>query len=272
MKLQNNAFTRFSIACFLTVSMLLLGGCDSVQQETFEKTRIPDVKNITEITEKAEITDIVEITASTEIIENAEIIEVSTESTEPSVESTGVLANPFEPYISQNDDFMGWLKINGTSIDEPIVQGDDNAHYLEYDYTGAKNYAGAVFLDYKNLGNFYDNHMSLYAHYMEDGTMFHDLHKYKEEDFLTDYPVITLSGLRETKEYEIFSVHIVSAYDYYLYLNLSDDALKEYAEHFKRVSMHDKIVSFPNDLKILTLVTCTYEFENARLLIHAYQK
>ena len=256
MKLQNNAFTRYAITCFLTISMLFLSGCDSVQQETLEKTRIPDVKNITE---KSEIMVIAEITDSAE-------------TTEPTVESTSEPSNPFEVYISQNDDFMGWLKINGTSIDEPIVQGDDNAHYLEYDYTGAKNYAGAVFLDYKNQGNFYDNHMSLYAHYMEDGTMFHDLHKYKEEDFLTDYPVITLSGLRETKEYEIFSVHVVSAYDYYLYLNLSDDALKEYAEHFKRVSMHDKTVSFPNELKILTLVTCTYEFENARLLIHAYQK
>ncbi|HSN67566.1 MAG TPA: class B sortase [Fusibacter sp.] len=261
MKLQNNAFKYYSIAYFLAVSILLLCGCNSVQQEIIDKTKIPDVKNITELTEKAEITVIAEITDSVETTENVVIIE-----------STSEPSNPFEVYISQNDDFMGWLKINGTSIDEPIVQGDDNAHYLEYDYTGAKNYAGAVFLDYKNQGNFYDNHMSLYAHYMEDGTMFHDLHKYKEEDFLTDYPVITLSGLRETKEYEIFSVHVVSAYDYYLYLNLSDDALKEYAEHFKRVSMHDKTVSFPNELKILTLVTCTYEFENARLLIHAYQK
>ena len=259
MKLQNNAFTRYVITCFLTVSMLLLSGCDSIQQDTLEKTRIPDVKNITESTEKSEVTVIAEITDS--VVTN-----------EPTVESTSEPSNPFEAYISQNDDFMGWLKINGTSIDEPIVQGDDNAHYLEYDYTGAKNYAGAVFLDYKNQGNFYDNHMSLYAHYMEDGTMFHDLHKYKSEDFLTDYPMITLSGLRETKEYEIFSVHIVSANDYYLYLNLTDDALKEYAEHFKHVSMHDKTVSFPKDLKILTLVTCTYEFENARLLIHAYQK
>jgi len=56
------------------------------------------------------------------------------------------------------------------------------------------------------------------------------------------------------------------------YLNLNDDALVEYAEHFKRLSMHVKSVSFPKDLKLLTLVTCTYEFENARLLIHAYQK
>lgn len=271
MKLQNNALTRYSITCFLTVSMLLLSSCVGAQKETLEKTRIPDVKTITENTDEIEITTEVEITDEVGNTDIAEITD-SEETTETIVESTGDLTSPFETYISQNDDFMGWLKINGTSIDEPIVQGDDNAHYLEYDYTGAKNYAGAVFLDYKNQGNFYDNHMSLYAHYMEDGTMFHDLHKYKVEDFLAEYPVITLSGLRETKEYEIFSVHVVSAYDYYLYLNLSDDALKEYAKHFKRVSMHDRSVSFPDDLKILTLVTCTYEFENARLLIHAYQK
>ena len=46
MKLQNNAFTRYVITCFLTVSMLLLSGCDSIQQDTLEKTRIPDRKSV----------------------------------------------------------------------------------------------------------------------------------------------------------------------------------------------------------------------------------
>lgn len=258
------------ISFYLLIFILFLTvGCNNVKNESLEKTKIPDVKNITDIAEKAEVTE-VELETTVEITEP--ITEPTTEPTTEAIIQEEPYVRPFDTYIKQNDDFIGWIKIDGTSIDDPIVQGDDNAHYLNYDYTGAKNYAGAIFLDYKNQGNFYDNHMSLYAHYMEDGSMFQNLHRYKDSTFLTTYPYITLSGLRETKTYEIFSVHIVSADDYYLYLDLSDDALLEYAAHFKRLSMHDKPVVFPEELKILTLVTCTYEFENARLLIHAYEK
>ncbi len=261
---------RCLISVFLLVFILFLSvGCNIVKNKSLEKTKIPDVKNITEITEKAEVT---EIESETTIESTEAITEQTTEATSEAITQEVPYVRPFDAYIKQNDDFIGWIKIDGTSIDDPIVQGDDNAHYLNFDYTGAKNYAGAIFLDYKNQGNFYDNHMSLYAHYMEDGSMFQNLHRYKDSAFLTTYPYITLSGLRETKTYEIFSVHIVSADDYYLYLDLSDDALLEYAAHFKRLSMHDKSVEFPEELKLLTLVTCTYEFENARLLIHAYQK
>jgi len=180
--------------------------------------------------------------------------------------------SPFSEYIKQNKDFVGWISIEGTTIDAPIVQSVDNEYYLIHDYTGARNISGAIYMDYKNLGNFYDNHMSLYGHYMTDGTIFHDLHEYKDQAFFEKNNTIVIEGLRESKEFEIFSVHIVSAYSYYLYLNLEDDALLEYAKHFERMSMFDKEVEFPKDLKLLTLVTCTYEFENARILIHAYMK
>jgi len=186
MKLQNNTLIRYSIASILSISILLLSGCDSVQKETLEKTKIPNVNSVTASEPTSELTSEPNTGLNSEVTSKNEASEET-------------YLRPFDAYILQNDDFMGWIKIDGTNIDEPIVQGQDNAHYLEYDYTGAKNYAGAVYIDYKNLGNFYDNHMTLYAHYMEDGTMFHDLHNYKDGDFLTDYPEITLSGLRETK-------------------------------------------------------------------------
>ena len=119
--------------------------------------------------------------------------------------------------------------------------------------------------------------MAIYGHYMTNGTIFHDLHKFKSLEFYETYPMITISGLHETYTYEIFSVHIVSADDYYLYFDLTDEWLIEYAKHFERLSMHDKplqnpvILENPEQLRIITLVTCTYEFDNARLLIHAYR-
>lgn len=180
--------------------------------------------------------------------------------------------NPFVDFIEANDDFMGWIKIDGTSIDEPLVKGTNNEHYLNYDHLNRKNSAGALYLDYRNLGNFYDNHMVIYGHYMQDGTKFHDLHLYKDKKFLENNNIITLKGLRETKTFEIISVQIVSAYTYYLILDLEDEALQEYVKAMNRASMHDVNIENKKDLKLLTLVTCTYEFENARLLIHAIVK
>lgn len=202
-------------------------------------------------------------------------IEVSTEvSTEALTDASTVepYVRPFAEYIEQNTDFVGWITVEGTSIDAPLVQSVDNEYYLIHDYTGARNITGAIFMDYKNLGNFYDNHMSLYGHYMTDGTIFHDLHHFKDRTFFENNDTITIQGLRETKEYEIFSVHVVSAYTYYLYLDLKDEALLEYAKHFQRQSMFKKDVIFPKDLSLLTLVTCTYEYDNARILIHAFAK
>jgi sortase B len=114
--------------------------------------------------------------------------------------------------------------------------------------------------------------MVVYGHYMQNGTKFHDLHRYKDEDFLEKNKIITLRGRRETNEFEIISVQIVSAYTYYLVLDLDDDKLMEYVKAMNRASMHDMNIDEQKDLKLLTLVTCTYEFDNARLLIHAIMK
>ena len=180
--------------------------------------------------------------------------------------------SPFQKYIDLNDDFKGWLSIDGTVIDHPVVQTINNNYYLEYTFEGEKSKSGAIYFDYRNKCNFYDNHTVIYGHYMLDGSMFHDLHHYKDEAFFLEHPYIVLQGLRETKTYEIFSVHIVSAYTYYLRLGLEDALMPEYAAHFKRLSLHQKDIVIPKNPRLLTLATCTHEFENARILIHAIEK
>lgn len=201
-----------------------------------------------------------------------ETTEALTISSTSEAEDTVPRSIPFEAYRNQTSDFVGWLTIDGTNIDQPLVQGPNNDHYLGYDYLGNKSSAGALYIDYRNLGNFYDTHMSIYGHYMRNGTMFHDLHLFKDADFLAEHPYITVYGLREAYQYEIFSVQIVSGASYYLYFDMTDEVLVDYADYLWRGSIHKKQPQYPKDLRLLTLVTCTYEFDNARLLIHAYQK
>lgn len=172
-------------------------------------------------------------------------------------------------YTSLNPDFRGWIKIKGTQIDMPLVQSVDNNHYLEYDYKNQFSFAGSLYYDYRNQTNFIDRHAVIYGHYMKDGTMFHDLHAFKDETFYKANKQIELYGLPQAHRYEIFSVQIVSADTYTLNMPKDDDALEGYVQDLLAHSLFKKEYEFPEELKLLTLVTCTYEFDNARLLIHA---
>lgn len=224
--------------------------------------------------------------ALTAVTTEEETTAVTTESVaEATTEATTVAAPKettlpveyFSDLKEKNNDFVGWLNIGGTNIDAPLLRYTDNDYYLSRDFNGKSSQSGSIYIDYKNLGYFNDRHLAVYGHYMNDGTIFHDLHQYKAFDFYQKNPYVTISSLNETYVYEIFSVQIVSAYDYYLYFDLDDDAWLEYANHFSRKSIHKKdlvkpeLLNDPERLKMVTFVTCTYEFDNARLLIHGYQ-
>ena len=182
---------------------------------------------------------------------------------------TSLSTETIADYTALNPDFRGWIKISGTQIDMPLVQGVDNDYYLEYDYKNHFSFAGSLYYDYRNQTNYKDRHAVIYGHYMKDGTMFHDLHAFKEETFYEVHNQIELYGISQAHRYEIFSIQIVSADTYTLNMPKDDDALEGYVQDLLAHSIYKKEYEFPEELKLLTLVTCTYEFDNARLLIHA---
>lgn len=226
-------------------------------------------------TETQVITETLGITETQGISMTEALIEIQT-TAEETISPPKV--NPFEDYIKLNPDFVGWIKVNGTTIDSPIVQGDDNEHYLKFNYKNQRQSSGAIYLDYRNAMHFYDNHLAVYGHYMKSGTVFHDLHLFKDPDFFEKNRIIEIQGLTDRATYEIFSVQLVDADDYYLLMDLDGPQMLEYIRHLSRASMHKRYLELPTDvdlnteLKILTLCTCTYEFGNARILIHAIKR
>ncbi len=175
------------------------------------------------------------------------------------------------PFEKESEDLIGWLKINGTSIDAPLVKGPDNEHYLNHTYQNEPSKEGAIYADYRNQGDFKDRHMAIYGHYWRDGTMFHDLHFYKDQSFAHKHPIITLSSKYASKNYHIVSIQIVSANTYYLIIDHDAKSMSPYIDFLKSGSIFDiNGMPFTNQ-NLLTLVTCTYEFDNARLLIHALE-
>lgn len=78
----------------------------------------------------------------------------------------------FESLRQLNPDIVAWIRIEAAGIDYPVVQGEDNEHYLHYTFRGEASIAGSIFMDYRNKGDFTDGKTILYGHNMRDGSMF----------------------------------------------------------------------------------------------------
>lgn len=175
-------------------------------------------------------------------------------------------------WLSINSDFMGWLQIPGSNIDYPFVRSKDNADYLKRDFYGNYSESGTLFMDYRNLGNFNDQHTLIYGHNMKNKSMFHDLIYYQNADYFSDNQVISLSGLYETKTYRVFSVYEISADDYAFTLDFDNDSqYLYYLIGLERLSLHSQDMELDAEQRLLTLVTCSYGVNNGRTIVHAIE-
>ena len=175
-----------------------------------------------------------------------------------------------------NPDVVGWIQIPETVVDYPIVQGPDNQYYLDRDWQRSHNRAGAIFMDYRNDPDALaepQNHTILYGHHMRDGSMFRALVNYKEPGYLNDHPVIVIQDLYDSHAYEIFSVYVTTT-DFY-YIETEFPTAMEYVLFIKglqKKSIHPSDVVLTAHDHVLTLSTCTYEYDDARFVVHARRK
>jgi len=105
-----------------------------------------------------------------------------------------------------NPNIVGWIVVDGTGIDYPIVRGADNDWYLHHTVTGERNASGAIFMDHRNDAGFFDPHTLIFGHDMRNGSMFAGLHSFTGERFR----IYTHNGVLE---YAVFSRRIVAADD-----------------------------------------------------------
>ena len=169
--------------------------------------------------------------------------------------------------LEENQDTVGWIKIEGTKIDYPIVKYTDNEYYLKHDFKKNINSAGWIFMDYQN--NFNDQNIVLYGHNRKDGSMFGSLKMLFDDEFYKDHKnEILFIKENEIIRYSIFSVYKVVNTDSYNSTNFI--SLEEKVEEFKnRSSIHfDFDVSDVS--QIITLSTCDYN-NSYRLVVHGYK-
>lgn len=183
-----------------------------------------------------------------------------------------IKTNPNISLLEINNDFVGWLEVDGTTIDYPVVKTSNNDFYLDHDFNKEKNIAGSIYMDYRNIGNSFDDHILIYGHNMKNGSMFHNLRYYKDKNFFEDNDTIIFSNLYETFEYEIFSVYSISAKDYRFELSFDSVRVSEYIKALQEMSLYQRDIEFDDNSQILTLATCTYEVDDGRFIVHAIKK
>lgn len=176
----------------------------------------------------------------------------------------------FKELLSINSQVVGWIKIQDTNINYPVAKGEDNDYYLNHNIKKESSSSGSIFMDYRNKRSEEDLNTIIYGHNMKDGSMFKTLTSYKAKDFLIAHPIIELITLKKDTKWEIFSAHITDTDFNYIKMNFnSKKEYRTFLEELKNRSLYDTGVKVTDDDIILTLSTCTYEFYDARFVIHA---
>lgn len=181
------------------------------------------------------------------------------------------LNNNEEVLLNINNNYKMWLNISNSNIDYPVVQGMDNDFYLNHSFYKEESISGTLFIDYRNNIDS-DKNIVIYGHHMKNETMFHDLNFFKEEEFFLNNEITIIKNGKEYK-YDVFSVYIISENEASFNMSFSNDIdYLNYIDVLTNKSYYEKNIEFDPTKDILTLVTCSYEYDGARTVIHAINK
>ncbi|MDR1643293.1 MAG: class B sortase [Clostridiales bacterium] len=169
-----------------------------------------------------------------------------------------------------NDEIVGYVRIQGTRIDFPVVQGSDNEYYLSRDFSNRESVTGAAFMDFRcNLDPLGLNTV-IYGHNMRDGSIFHDLRNFVDKKYLNEHSQIELETLYGKSVWEVFSFYSTDTGFDYIQTDfpVPDDFYKDLLPEIVRRSMHFlPTYAGPGD-RILSLSTCT-NTGDLRYALHA---
>lgn len=169
-----------------------------------------------------------------------------------------------------NEDIIGYISVEDTTINYPIVQGVDNEFYLHNDFFKNPNVSGAIFLDFDNNSDITDYNNVIYGHNMRKSIMFHDVRNYMNPDYLKSHAQISIITLYDTTLWEVFSSYTTSTSFDYIKTDFGDkESFKSFLEQIKSKSNTNTNIEVTENDKIITLSTCTGGAEDMRYAIHA---
>ncbi len=224
---------------------------------------------------------------STETIENSELEEdVSSGDTEAEIASVEeseseapiLVTNPYMDSFLANDHMAGWLKIEGTVIDYPVMwtPGDEN-YYLYKNFKGGEDKNGSLILDTDSSLNPLTTNLIIHGHNMRSGAMFGTLTDYENSKYCQEHNIITLYTEERERHYEVVAVFRSQVYrkkdqvfKFYKFFQADTQAeFDDFYNNIKALSLYDTGVTAQFGDHFITLSTCTYHVENGRFVVVA---
>lgn len=177
----------------------------------------------------------------------------------------------YERLFAINPDIVGWISMDGTKIDYPVLQSTDNEFYLNHNYKKEHSKAGSIFMDYRNQTGSLDRHTIIYGHQMKDDSMFGQLESFLEKDFFMKNKHFQFETIEEGFGVEIFSVYVTTTdFNYIETEFISDEDYITFVNTIQGKSEIKTNVTVENEDKILTLSTCNklIDEKDGRLVLH----
>ena len=177
----------------------------------------------------------------------------------------------FEKLKSENPDTIGYLKVNGTDIDDVVVKCNDNSYYMNHNFELKRNKAGWIFADYRNKFDGTDRNIVIYGHNMKDGSMFSSLKNVLEKSWQDNEDNRKIIFITENEKcvYEVFSVYQIESEDYYIQTDFESE--NDYQKFISTIRARSKKffrVNVTGQDRVLTLSTCANN-NKYRVVLHA---
>lgn len=177
----------------------------------------------------------------------------------------------YQSYIDKNSDFAGYIRIDGTAVDYPVVQGNDDVFYLTHNFEKQPEERGAIYMSSECDSSLKDFNTVLYGHNWLDTTMFSEVTKYDDINFYKEHPVINFDTAYDDMQWKIFAVFITNADENedngyvfnYIYPHLGGENFSSYISEVNKRALYKTGVDVNSNDKILTLSTCSRKMDTS---------
>jgi len=181
---------------------------------------------------------------------------------------------PWEPYVdfeALDERFPGikaWIMLEGTDLDYPLMQTNNNYFYLGHLPDGTRQRSGSIFLDFRNKEDFSDKNILIYGHESRTGEMFGSLKNYRNQAFYEANPIMYIFTPEKDYQLVLIAGYLLDSGVEVPPMRFSnDDAFLAHISDIKRRSFFKTNVEVGPDDQIVSLCTCAYDYTNARFIV-----
>lgn len=243
---------------------------EKVPESSDGKEEVPEPSKVVEDSDSSEMK---EESESLEVIEKPEADNANlSEEDLAELEDTQAMKK-YSVLYARNNDFIGWIVIDGTNVNYPVMQTSDHPdYYLKRNFDKEYSNYGVPYIEETCVVGT-SNNIVIYGHHMKDGSMFADLVKYYDKDYRDRHPLIQFDTISSLGTYEVVAVFKFDTdnetFCYNEFVTMDEDDFTEFMEEVHKRQAYDTGIDVKYGDQLLTLSTCEYTYHNGRFVVVA---